>query len=622
MVFTNETNRGVAPADRPTEVAPMAKAAAPAAAAGPARAAVESAPKESQSSAVATNPAPAKLAGRVLDAESRAVAGAELLFFGSRSAGEGTPPSPTILGESDSDGNFTFVHPLTRGSVAVRSERWVTILSAEVDERPSDFPSIVVVAPRIELAGIVRDHEGRPVDRAQVSVVGVQRIRANLRAILDSSRDEAFGATTDRDGRFELKSAPALPRGQLAADARATDASGLIALPQQSAFDLVIIVDPPSAAVNALRGRVLLASGDPAPKAQISAGGMGAVAGDDGRFELGMGSEPAAEVVAALKGSLPARQRVESAMVGNRREWPQDVTLRLGGKPLEIVGIVVGSGGRAIPKASVWIDNPTRFGSILIDGRMQSGPQLLENVASGRAGMPIHWADAGGCFKIVGLERRNYRVRALDPATLAVSPPLEIEAGGAEVTITIPESQLYEHVAGQVVERDGKPVAGIWIGAARETYVGEGIRGIGSVPAITTGADGRFEFRRVAREGLYLYLHGEKISPRDYKGPFGENPNDLKIVVPLRCHFQIELADPNEAQEFKFFDETGARLDIVMMVDGGTAQMQRGWLANGKSQTFSVDETATTLVLYKINGTEVRRVPVTLVPGQITTIRT
>jgi hypothetical protein len=620
MVFTNETNRGNAPADRPTEVAPMAKAAAPAAAAGPARAAAESAPAESQSTAVTTNPAPAKLAGRVVDAESGAVAGAELLFFGSRPAGEGAPPTPTILGESDSEGNFTFAHPLARGSVAVRSERWVTILSAEVDERPSDFPSIVVVAPRIELAGVVVDGQKKPIEGARVSIADIGGIRTSIRAILDSSREESFQTTSDRDGHFEIKNAPVIPRAWIFAEKDSGYGAGVAPEPSQSKFDLVLTLSAWSQKSSTLCGRVLLASGDPAPKAHISAGGMGATADADGRFELQMGNKSTAEVVAALKGSLPARLRVEASIVGDHRAWPQDVTLRLGGEALEIVGVVVGLGNRPIPKANVWIDDPTRFGSVRMDFRSQSGPQLLENVLGGRTGMPVFWADAEGRFKIVGLERRNYRVRALDPATLAVSPPLEIEAGGAEVTITIPESQLYERVAGQVVERDGKPLAGVWVGAVRETYVGEGIRGIGAVPPVLTDAEGRFEFRRVAREGLYLALHGEKISPRDYKGPFGENPNDLRIVVPLRYHFQIELADPNEAQEFRFFDEKGARLDIVMMVDGGTAQMERGWFSNGKTQTFSVDETATTLVLYK-GEKEVRRAPVTLSRGELTVIR-
>ena len=203
-------------------------------------------------------------------------------------------------------------------------------------------------------------------------------------------------------------------------------------------------------------------------------------------------------------------------------------------------------------------------------------------------------------------------MRALDPATLAVSPPLEIEAGGAEVTITIPESQLYEHVAGQVVERDGKPVAGsLDRRRARDVCWGrdswDRIGAARSRPAPTAASNSAAWRAR----GSTSALHGEKISPRDYKGPFGENPNDLKIVVPLRCHFQIELADPNEAQEFKFFDETGARLDIVMMVDGGTAQMERGWLANGKSQTFSVDGPPQRWCCTK-GEKEVRRAPVTL----------
>src|SRR5262249_42527885 len=156
-----------------------------------------------------------------------------------------------------------------------------------------------------------------------------------------------------------------------------------------------------------------------------------------------------------------------------------------------------------------------------------------------------------------GLLDRPYRVTAMDPRTLLRTEEGPIAAGGEGVILRMPADTLYARVAGRVVSRSGRPIAGARVFPmcdAFRTQLKEGMAPTSHQASeqVQTDAQGRFELRRVPKSLVYLRIEGEGLIPLEY-GRGGELPRDriedLAITVDLRCHFKIELADPTSADE-------------------------------------------------------------------------
>jgi hypothetical protein len=139
--------------------------------------------------------------------------------------------------------------------------------------------------------------------------------------------------------------------------------------------------------------------------------------------------------------------------------------LQLGGEPGRARGRVVDHTGRAVPGARVWIDDPTYFGEVG-DLRLTTEPLLC--------GDERFWsfvtAGGDGAFEIGGLLDRAYRLRAIDPRTLATSEPTAVRAGDARVELRLATDDVHERVAGHVRARDGRPLPGVKVRCMRETY--------------------------------------------------------------------------------------------------------------------------------------------------------
>jgi hypothetical protein len=184
-----------------------------------------------------------------------------------------------------------------------------------------------------------------------------------------------------------------------------------------------------------------------------------------------------------------------------------------------------------------------------------------------------------------------------------------------------------------VVDWRGAPIRGVRVApqcdALRLSYNGETISTThaGGEPVVTD-EEGRFELEDVPRDLVYLRLDGADTLPlewgRHVEGGLGrlvgERELELRIVVQRRAHFQVELADPQEADALSLLDAAGTELEISDFRGSTRIEDERQPIVSGRSNTLAASDTAVTIVLWS-RGVEVRRASVDLVPGERTVLR-
>jgi hypothetical protein len=241
--------------------------------------------------------------------------------------------------------------------------------------------------------------------------------------------------------------------------------------------------------------------------------------------------------------------------------------------------------------------------------------------------------DAHGNFRVEGLLAREYSLKAMDPKSLVLveDGPFEVGAVGSErIELRLDTGGEYEKVTGRVVARDGTPVPGVRVAAARRVAKvtvddWSSSRGFGG-SATTTDAEGRYELEHVAREGIFLTLFGDPILPTWHDFPEKSTSTErtlegLTIEVVRRCHLQVELSDRvTRADHFAVFDAAGGRLQLSIIRGENESSNNVMPLIDGRSPPIAVAEDGKTLVLL-LGDTEVERHPLTLKPGELSVLR-
>ena len=283
----------------------------------------------------------------------------------------------------------------------------------------------------------------------------------------------------------------------------------------------------------------------------------------------------------------------------------------------------------------VWIADSTTFG--LVDDDVV---QLENLLADSPEGWRVIETSDGGRFRIEGLLDRPYTLEAMEPETLLRVQEKDVHAGATGVVLRMPDDALYPLVAGVVRGHDGRGIAGASIGPMCDAFRSRwGDMTLGTshsaVEGVRTDGEGRFELEDVPKSLVYLRIDGEGILPREYGrwvegDPRFENvevrelPVDriesLEIVVDRRAHLQVELGDPSSADEFALVDDAGTEIEISTFTGSGRREGMRAPIRDGRSDVVAGTDRARSLVLF-LGGAEVARLPVTLVPGETTSVR-
>ncbi len=586
-------------------------------------------------------PAP-RVRGRVVDSEARPVASVDV----THRREEGAPYAPGPLVRTAPDGSFELALEPRGARLVVSDERWTTILEGLQVESTSGHECLIVVAPRIVLEGVVIDEFGLPVAGAPVQLEPPEDLRSRFSLVLDFSSRVHWVETSDEAGRFRFDGAPGLADAQLV-----VREEGFLPfrepLAPSSRTDLVLVLTRPPLTTNLLSGLVVDPVNQPVEGALVSHGIETTRTDDRGRFSFRLDDpesfnrtvdvfiETEPDVLRAVTpGYLPAELRARGRDENGRAIWPQSVVLRLGEEPLSIQGLVLDDGEEPLVGMQVWLVDPTLFGGLRDErGGFPNLTHLESVLAEAEPGWHSVRTDERGRFELTGLLERDYVVAAMDPESLLRVDAERVPAGERNLRIVLPGGASYPVLRGQVVDSRGGPVENATVFPMCDAFLTR-VQGQvvstqhESAGAVRTDPEGRFELRSVPRDLVYIRIEGPDTIPMEWgrgvegglQSLVGERSDELVIAVERRCHFQVELSRPDEADQIGMLDAAGNPLVISEFLGNSRRDTDRHELSNGRSNTLAVGDRAAFLVLFH-SGLEVRRTPIQLVPGEPTLLQ-
>jgi hypothetical protein len=566
-----------------------------------------------------------ELPGRVVDPSGVGVAHVQLFCVAPAQASAARRSGPhSTCATSGPDGRFTMPAPAHGCVLLGERAGFVTLLGADVWSAGLQKELLLVVAPGIDVAGVVVDEKGQPIAGADVRISGGERVRRELGLASDTAVDVPWIAHSDEHGRFAFEAAPGAASADLTAfHPRYSSAS--IAMPELPRSDLRIVLAARESTVVA--GEVVEPNGSPVEDALVGMGQMATRTDRNGRFELelrderisnggGVFDSTLSKYLGAVKpGRLPAR--MEEPPTG----WPGFVTLVIGGEPLTIRGKVLDPQGKALAGIAVRATNEHHFGTVLTKVGNTAWARSFESLVRGSEDFESSVrSDSQGEFELRGLLDEEYVLLAFEPKTMCLALSEPVHAGRREVELRFEPPAGVEHVAGHVLSMHGEPLAGVSVFPGRPGIGAEAQPIFGTRQV--TDEDGHFDFGEIAIEGLELQLTGEDLQTVvNWKPPAGARLSELELRTSRRCHLQVDLGDRKDlADTFVVLDEHGQELELWIHM--GNMGMCGKWqlIRDGKSDVVAVPENAAMVVLKK-DGVEVQRRPVVLKPGALETLR-
>lgn len=555
------------------------------------------------------------ISGRVLDLTGAPIGGVAL--------GVGRDPTQELT-RSAGDGRFELrrnTGPL--GKLAdgwngsghevgvIVGQGYVQVMNTPFD-RQRDTGLLVLVAPRLSVAGNVVDSASAPVSGANVQLYVSSSALRSFPLPLDRNSPRTLQSQTDERGRFALI-VPAVPG--LSLTAAKGERETLVKLPERDRFDLVITLNDDDAASGVIRGIVIDAEGQSVSGATVVLREATTKSGDDGRFELKVPDWlPSDAVLAAVeRGRQPAliadiEARVKAGDVDN-------LVLRLGPPTLEIQGKVVFADGSPAAGWTVLLQG----GVMLTPGRVPA--KTAESLASsGGAQEPA--TDENGAFRFDGLADRPYDLLAYDPDTLQSASLKGVPAGKHDVVVRIDADVAAESVSGVVLDRSGAPVVGATICVELVTFQDSGASSWTSTDGTRTDEAGAFELRGVPRKRARMSVTGELVMDSRFEVDTLVLDGPLELRVARRCHFRLVPTD------FMPRPERAALLDADEKALNVFTFQGNGWSSSSSialtrslaTHVYAASEDARS-IRFEVTGVPPRTVPVTLTPGQVVEIR-
>lgn len=527
---------------------------------------------------------------------------------------------------SGADGTFEF-EPTGGELLVAKSDIYATVLAGV----PRPEGTAVVVAPRMPVAGIVVDEVGLPVANADLWSFADHSAFAALGALSETSVPISPHAKSDALGRFEFDGVGKLPSSYLMVSAIGFPKKRHSLPPNGDANARIVLRRGPFGPTD-IRGRVLLASGQPASGAWVAAGAIATRADARGEFHveamgLGVDGESPITLIAASKGAGARTLRLPP--LSKRSQWPEDIVLILDQTPLEIHGSVIDETGAPVNGARVRIVDPTPFGLVSAPDRVQSysrrtvedlvGGGAFQDVVSPHSGAMSGKAD--GSFVLRGLIAREYRLEAFLKNGMLVATSGAIPAGTQDVVLVLDKSQR-TRIAGRLVDTKGQGISGVTVSAARDLSVNEERSGFDIGFSSTTDDDGAFALEGVAPNNIFLRLTGESIVPElDRPLPDVADLEQLVLVVGRRCHVIFDWGDwSGRAQKARFFDRHGRQLVPMELRGNSIGPRDVVYIGGAPSEVLAVPDTATTAVLYSSDEEELGRRAIQLTVGEIQTV--
>jgi hypothetical protein len=592
--------------------APAAATKDPATALSPAelesaRAEIESAQKPLESAPVdlaEKGNEPSRVRGRVLDLAGAPVPGVDLVARG------GDTPMARSLG----DGSFELTTSLASLVLVASSNRWATVRSLSTRNEPVD-DGIVVVAPVVPVSGIVVDESGAGLEGVQVAVEIDDAALASFPFPLDTTTSEPEPSVeSGPGGAFSIPRSIAAPRAKLVASREGYERAR-IAAPLVPTTDARIVLVSSVRAARFVTGVVVRANGDAATKATVHLGEDQAKTDERGAFRLEVpewvrDSQP---LVAVEAGSQAASVATFGGTLNASKEAPAPVRLVLGPPPLVIAGRVVDADGKPQEGWTVGLLN----GTPVSVGRVP--PITAEALTTGKD-EPTK-TDALGAFEVPGLLDRDYQLFAYDTASLGRIETGPIAAGTTDLVMKLAPDAYIAKVAGQVVAKDGTPVAGATVSLGQVIARDEGAQAWINGAGTTTDAKGAFELTKVPRNFTHVDVGGDLVLPQSFPLAEQDLARPLRLEVARRCHFRVEgLPASGKERWISAYDAQGKELQVMAFQSGGWSSTHRQQVTTDTTRVYAVSESAVELRLFEDYDRVAGKKPMHLVPGEVTVV--
>lgn len=554
--------------------------------------------------------------GRVLDTTGNPLGGVRLALRGRPHA---------LDAGSAANGQFEFALPkpalfdLSSESFELEvapGQRWTNACGTPFTrERCTDL--LLVAAPAIEIGGVVLDESGLAIEGALISLTIRSTKLREFPLQLDRASPLQLETASGSDGGFRLNPVPALSGCGLYASL-GDSLRGDVELPTATTLDLRIVLRASrSESLSALRGIVQSLDAQPVGGATVVYGHASTKSAANGSFELALPdwTPEGVPLVAAKKGFQAAIVNdVEDRIA---RKDDSIIVLRLGPPTLEIRGRVLHSDGKPAKGWTV----------VIADGVEVSRGSVPATFAEGLAagspkGTHSQTTNSAGEFTLRGLSARGYTVRAWDDESLLALRAVDVAAGTQDLVLRVPADATWPELRGQVVDRRGAAVAGAHVDLELVTFQSGGGESWESSDGVDTAADGRFVLKNVPKSEVRISVSGDSLIGKNFELSELALEHELRLSVDLRCHFRL-LCERGERipDRASLLDDGGKLLSVfTYQSQGWSSSTQFPVQAGGATHAMAVSERACTLVLY-LNGEELERVPVTLLPGQVSEVR-
>ncbi len=477
----------------------------------------------------------------------------------------------------------------------------------EQDPTRDSATPLVVVASAIDLVGQVRSAQGEPVPQVALIWVRPESWSAGIDLDLSQSQPVPYSANSDSSGRFELRAIPAIPGAKLIARCQTDRRYVVLPVPILGDGDMHIVL-PDDRPQEPIRGTVVDARGVPVEDAFVALGDNGCTSGPDGEFVIeAEGLAWDAELRAFKRGMQPASLHSSAPRGAAAPMWNTPVRLVLGAPTRTLRGRVVDRAGSPVQEVIMGVQDETPF------GRLPSGIQVTIEGLNAAEDRFEGFTDENGMFSISGLIDREYTVVGQDWRHGRQLTQAGVHPGPEPIVLVLGPIPARETWSGTVVNRRGRPVAGLKLSPVIEVRELLGGQSVQTMAGATTDAEGRFTIPGVPEILVALQVDGPAPS-KLHELPQGSDRQNLRLVVDDLLPFQVELS-----QRFEHCDQFALRAGgevLETKVPGTWQKSIRGprRIELGRSAILVASERADELVLYS-NWEIVHVEPIQLIPS-------
>lgn len=511
---------------------------------------------------------------------------------------------------TEDDGSFTIDLPFENALPRSTDTRFLLLGDGFRTNEQGREQRYFIFAPTTTLQGRAVDENGSPLEDVAIDTsAGAERVPGFPWKLERPSNHWSWRSSTDAAGNLLAEHFPRVPGLRFTARKRGY-ASKLASVSwgEDELLDITLERAKPNPQIT---GRVVDEMGLPVAGATVSLYRQSTTSQPNGEFVLKLRSTYGdGPLAASIKGHVPdirenflEKMRADESIATN-------LILRIGGPTKSITGRVIDHRGR-----------PQRGVEIILHGTpVNSGMSRYIESAIGTGSFQNIKTDSKGEFEVPGLFQDGYSIVAYSEKHKMATRRDSVSPGTTDLELVLDLESRIKRLDGQVVDRNGLPVAGAQIGHRVVDFKGNSFTSSRMIELDVADDDGRFSLRNFSLTDVELCVWGSNMDMHTIT-PEELELRPLQLVVPVNIQFQIDPSLAAIADRIQIVDESGELLSFDTLLPDVISQSNSYRLRNeGAIPTIEVSDRAAELLLIK-DREIVRRIPLELRTNEIVQIR-